>query len=187
MSFQIHTLETAPAAAREGLGRLVQSYGFLPNLAGVIAESPAALNGLLALMGAFDSKEMSLGPLERQIVLLTASVRNRCAYCAAAHGMMANMNGLDRREVETLQQGGPLRDARLNALRRFVEAVLDKRGWVEAADLEPFFAAGFTRAQVLEVVSGVALKTFTNYVNHIANPPVNAQFAPFLPAWEKAA
>lgn len=47
MPFQIHTVESAPAAARESLGRLVESYGFLPNLAGVIAESPAALNGLV--------------------------------------------------------------------------------------------------------------------------------------------
>lgn len=187
MPFQIHTVETAPAAAREALGKLVESYGFLPNLAGVIAESPAALNGLLGFMRAYDAKEMTLSPLERQIVLLTVSVRNRCAYCAAAHGMMANMNGLDRREVETLQQGGHLRDARLNALRRFAEAVLEKRGSADAADLGSFFAAGFTQAQVLEVVSGIALKTLTNYVNHIANPPVNPQFASFLPAWGKAA
>ena len=187
MPFQIHTLETAPEASRPALGKLVQNYGFLPNLAGVFAESPGALNGLLGFMGAFESQEMTLAPLERQIVLLTVAVWNKCAYCAAAHGMMANMCGLERGEVDALQQGRPLREGRLEALRRFTEAVLEKKGWTKDVDLAAFLGAGFSKAQIFEVLFGIALKTFTNYANHISKPPVNTQFAGFLPAWDKAA
>ena len=187
MKFQVHTVDSAPTGARETLGKLVQGYGFLPNLAGAIAESPATLSGLVGIMGAFDAPEMTLAPIERQVVLLAVSARNRCEYCTAAHSMLANMNGLDRAEIEKIQQGRPLADSRLQALRRIAEALVEKRGWVSDADLADFAAAGFTKGQVLEVVFGVALKTLTNYANHVAKPPVNAQFAAFVPNWAKAA
>ncbi|OGL14954.1 MAG: hypothetical protein A3F92_01010 [Candidatus Rokubacteria bacterium RIFCSPLOWO2_12_FULL_71_22] len=185
-TFPVHTLETVPAGARDALGRIMQSYGFVPNLAGAFAESPAALHGLLGAIGSFEAKEMTLTAVERQVVLLATSVLNRCRYCAAAHAMLAHKNGLDRGEVDGLQQGRPLADGKLEALRRFVEAVVDKRGWVSEGDLEAFLEAGFTRAQVYEVVFGVALKTLTNYANHIAKPRVNDQFAAFLPTWDGA-
>ncbi len=187
MTFRIHTPETAPAASKDILGVIEKKYGFLPNLAGVFAESAAALNGFVALAGAYDSPEMTLTPIERQVVLLAVSVRNRCEYCAAAHGTLAHMVGLDRAEIESLQESRPLSDARLNVLRKFTETVVEARGWTSEADLEKFFAAGFTKAQVFEVIHGVALKTLTNYVNHIAKPALNTQFAEFRPKWPKAA
>jgi alkylhydroperoxidase family enzyme len=51
------------------------------------------------------------------------------------------------------------------------------RGWVEETDIERFIAAGFTRAQVLEVILGVAMKTISNYSNHIAETPLDEAFA----------
>lgn len=183
MMFQVHDLNSAPAGSREALAKLVESYGFLPNIAGVFAESPPVLSGLLGAISAFNAKEMTLSPVERQVVLLAASARNRCEYCVAAHGMLASLNGLSRDEVENLQQGRALREGRMEALRRFVEVVIDSRGWVSEGELEKFLRAGFTKAQVLEVIFGVALKTLTNYANHITKPSVNEQFAEFLPNW----
>jgi len=187
MPFATHSLDSAPLPSREALGKLVQNYGFLPNLAGKFAESPAALNGLLGFMGAFESKDMTLTALERQVVLLTVSAWNECVYCAAAHSMMANMSGLERGQIDNLHRGKPLADVRLEALRRFVETVLERKGWADEADVRLFLDAGFTKAQVFEVLFGIALKTFTNYANHITKPEVNAQFAGFLPTWAKAA
>lgn len=187
MKFPVHTLESAPAASRGALGELAKAYGFLPNLAGAVAESPATLGALLGFMAAYDSKEMTLSPLERQIVLLAVSVKNRCEYCAAAHSMLSSANGLARAEIDRVQNGKPLTEARLEALRLFAEAVLEARGWVSDADLARFFAGGFSKAQVFEVIFGVALKTLTNYANHVARPPVNDQFAAFLPKWASAA
>ncbi len=187
MTFQIHTPETAPAEARETLGAIARNYGFVPNLAAAVAESPATLDGLLGFMSAYDAPAMTLSPVERQVVLVAVSVANKCEYCTAAHSMLAGKAGLARPEIDNLQEGRPLSDPRLEALRRFVETVVAERGLVSEAGLEVFFAAGFTKAQVLEVVFGVALKTLTNYANHIAKPPVNQQFAAFLPRWAEAA
>lgn len=186
MSFALHTVDTAPAAARPALQAVVERYGFLPNLAAVFAESPAVLGSLLTLMQNFDGPEMALSRLERQVVLLAASVQNRCEYCTAAHGMLAHMAGLDRAEVRNLQTGRPLGDARLQVLRSFVQAFVEKRGWVPDEAVDRLLASGFGRDQVLEIALGVALKTLTNYVNHMAKPPVNPQFAAFLPQMETA-
>ena len=50
---------------------------------------------------------------------------------------------------------------------------------VSEAEVEAFIDAGFTKAQVLEVVLAASLRTLTNYTNHIANVPLDAAFAPF--------
>lgn len=187
MDFQVYTTETAPAASRDTLAMIEKNYGFLPNLAGAFAESPPVLSALLGLLGGFDNPAMSLTALERQVVLLTTSAANRCVYCASAHGMLAHNAGLSREEVARVQQGEALADPRLRALQHFTKRLVAARGWVSDAEVEAFIAAGFTKAQVLEVVLGVAVKTLTNYANHITKPPVNEQFAAFRPTFVKAA
>lgn len=187
MNFPVHDLETAPAESGQALTRIAKRYGFVPNLAGVFATSPGALHGLLGVLEAFDSPLMKLDSIERQVVLLAVSVYNRCEYCTAAHGMVATHAGLERAELERLQKGLPLSNRRLQALRRFAEVVVDTRGLPSEHDLTEFAAAGYAEAEVLEVVFGVAVKTLTNYVNHIARPAVNEQFAAFVPDWAKVA
>ena len=51
-----------------------------------------------------------------------------------------------------------------------------KRGAVSDEDTAAFKKAGYTDAQILELVVGVALNTFTNYINNVARTPVNEQF-----------
>lgn len=187
MKFQVHDANTAPAGSRETLANIAEKYGFVPNLAAVFAESPGAMNGLLAGLAAYDNPELILNEIERQVVMLTVSVHNRCAYCTAAHSMLASKLGLDLDSVEDLQQERALPDPRLEALRCFTLAVIEKRGWISDEDKAAFSAAGYNSAGVLEVVLGVALKTLTNYANHITQPPVNEQFSAFLPNWPRAA
>lgn len=186
MLFPIHTFDTAPAESRDILERFLRSYGFLPNLGAALAESPSTLKGYVAMMGVFDSDDMALPALERQIVLLTVSTGNRCTYCAAAHGMLAAKHGLARSEVDKLMQGQPLSNGRLEALRCFADRIVAMRGRVTDGELAEFMAAGFTPTEALEVIFGVAVKTLTNYAHHLAKPPVNEQFADFLPRWTDA-
>ena len=55
---------------------------------------------------------------------------------------------------------------------------------LEPADVEAFHAAGYGRAQVLEVILGVGLKTLSNYTNHLVDTPLDAAFE--KNAWEPA-
>lgn len=187
MTFQVHTPETAPEGARETLQAIEQRYGFIPNLAGVFAASPGAFKGLLSALQANDDDALTLLPLDRQVVQIAVSVENRCDYCTAAHSMLASSLGLSKEQVVRLQRQQELDDPRLEALRSFATATVRQRGLIDDATLERFLSAGFTEDQVLEVILGVALKTLTNYANHVARPDVNSQFSEFLPTWESAA
>ncbi len=187
MTFNIHTVDSAPAGSKATLQKIQDTYGFIPNLAGVLAESTGTLNYLGGAMAAMDASEITLSEIEKQVVFLTTSVTNRCEYCTAAHSMLASMNGLSQEDIESLQDGGQLSDPKLENLRKFVEHVVEARGFAEDKAIAQFIDAGYAQAQILEVVAGVSLKTLTNYANHIAEPKVNEQFAQFLPKWNVAA
>ena len=44
-------------------------------------------------------------------------------------------------------------------------------------DITRFLAAGYTKPQVMELLLGVALKTISNYLDHISPSPLDAAFA----------
>ena len=151
-----------------------ERYGFVPNLAAFIAESPLVLSAVLTLSGQFD--ESSLSAKERQLVLLTVSALNGCDYCKTAHTALGKMEGMDSAQLQAIVAFKPLSDSRLEALRGFTRALVEEKGWVDEAKISAFLEAGFTRAQVFEVVLGIALKTITNYSNHLARAKPNEEF-----------
>ncbi len=63
--------------------------------------------------------------------------------------------------------------------------MVERRGWPSEAAIEAFFAAGYGRQQVLEVILGVTIKTHSNYVNHQAETPLDQAFQ--SGKWQKAA
>lgn len=173
--FVVHSQETAPEASRFALAGAQSKFGFVPNLIGMLADSPATVGGYLGLGEQFEKS--SFTPAERQVVLLAVSFENGCDYCMAAHTVVAGMSRVPAAAIEALRSGEPLPDARLEALAGFTRAVVRERGRVSERELAAFLAAGFTRAQVLEVVLGVAMKTLSNYANHIARTPLDPAFA----------
>ncbi len=173
--FPIHTPESAPAEAGDFLRELAKGYGFIPNLAGIMATAPALMRGYFQLNQLFE--QTSLSAPERQVVLLAASYTNTCDYCMAAHTTLAKMAGVPQGSIDALRAGQPLPDERLEALRRFTQAVVERRGHMPEADLQAFYDAGFTAQNVLEVVLGVGMKTLSNYTNHLAGTPLDSAFA----------
>ncbi len=174
--FDIHTKETAQAESAELLATAEKAYGFIPNLLGVFAESPATLKAYLSIGQIFD--ESSFSPTERQLVILTTSRLNECHYCIAAHSTVAEMQTVPTDVINAIRNDQPIADSKLEALRTFTTAVVEKRGWVTGDDTEAFLAAGYTKAQILEVILGTSFKTLSNYANHIADTPLDDAFAP---------
>jgi AhpD family alkylhydroperoxidase len=168
----IHTEESAPQASKVFLQGARKGFGFIPNLLGAMADAPSVIEGYLALYQAFD--QSSFTPVERQVVLLTVSFIHRCEYCMSGHSMLAEMAGMDAATYKALREGLPIADRRLEALRVYTRQVLLKRARVTQEELQPFLAAGYTRQQVMEVNLGIALKTLSNYTNHIHPVPVDA-------------
>jgi uncharacterized peroxidase-related enzyme len=172
--FEIYDENNAPDAARDTLKAAKASIGFLPNLLGELAESPATVEAYTTLSGIFDKTDLS--PVERQVVLLAVSVANACKYCVAAHSKVAEGAGMDHDVLNALRAGETLPDPRLNALAQFTRTVIAKRGWADDGDVQAFLEAGYSRANVFDVILGASLKTISNYANHIAETPLDRAF-----------
>jgi len=173
--FNLHTHNSAPHASKPLLQGVEKAYGFVPNVSAILAESPSTLKAYMTLAGIFD--HTSFTPAERQVVILAINEYNECHYCVAAHSVIAEMQGLPADAVDAIRDGDPIDEPRMEALRDFTNRVVATRGWVKERDVEKFLGAGFTLAQVLEVILGVAFKTISNYANHIADTPLDEAFA----------
>jgi uncharacterized peroxidase-related enzyme len=170
ISFPQHTLDTAPKASRPLLEAARAAWGFVPTLHATLAESPVALAAYTSL---FDIVGRStLHDRERQIAFLVTSVLHGCEYCVSGHTFLARKAGLSEASLQAIRGHAPIvGNAREQALRTFCEAVVRERGLVADAALESFVASGFTKCNVLEVVTIVATKVISNYTNHLAHTP----------------
>ncbi len=182
MDFAIYTVDTAPEGSKDALRHAKETFKFIPNLEGILAESPATLKSGMALWDLFESSSFS--SIEQQVVYLTANYEHGCNYCMAAHSGLAKMIGMAPEDIEALRLGEPLADKKLQALRYFTRQMIEARGWVTDEDIKNFLAAGYTKRHVLEVILGIAVKTIHNYTNHIAETPLDKEFQPYL--WSKA-
>lgn len=177
--FTAHTTETAPAGSAEVLEGVQAKMGFVPNLFAHLAESPTATKAyaqLSELLG-----QSSLSPQQLQIVLLATSVENRCHFCVAAHTAGGTKAGVARETLDAIRSKDTPDDPEDAALVQFTRRIVRERGWVPETDVKAFVDAGFSEAQVLDVITAVALKTLSNYSNHITNPALNAELEGF--AW----
>ncbi|PAV26121.1 carboxymuconolactone decarboxylase [Tamilnaduibacter salinus] len=179
--FPIHDENTAPEESRPLVEDSQKAMGMIPSLHGVMAESPQTLEAYqtlhdLVMNSSFDKDEQT-------VLWQTINVEHACHYCVPAHTGIAKSMGVSDEITNALRDETPLPDAKLEALRTFVLAVVRKRGNVSPDDLNAFYEAGYGHRQVLEVVLGTAQKVLSNYINHIAETPVDAPFQDFL--WTK--
>src|SRR3569832_2023701 len=177
-----HTVETAPDEVRPVMQAMQQRMGFIPSMAAKFAEAQSLLMGYRTLEPFFD--KTSFDPTERLVVYLTASYRHNCDFCMSAHSWGARRQGIDEEVVVALREGRSLADPKLEALRAFVAAMLEKRGAVSEEEKQAFFDAGYLPRQALEVILGLALKTMTNYTNALARTPPNPEFGAL---WQRRA
>lgn len=175
MNNTLHTINTAPSASVPALEGVLKSLGFIPNLFATFANAPAVLEGYLGISTAFAKSSFTAS--EQQIILLTASAENGCSYCVAAHTTIGKMQKIDKDILGALRDSQPLTDKRLETLRVFTSEVVKNRGMVSESTQTSFIKAGYTSAQALEVILGVAMKTLSNYVNHLSSPPLDSAFS----------
>ena len=162
--------EAAPAASKPLLDAVEKQLGVVPNLFRLVALSPAALQGFLGLNGAL-GKALDVRTRER-IALAVAQI-NGCDYCLSAHSYLGlNLAKIDAAEIALNRQGASS-DAKANAAVAFAAKVVKSRGKIVDADLQAVRAAGFTDAQIVEIVAVVAENVFTNFVNIVAQTEID--------------
>jgi len=180
LNYPIHTIASAPENSKAAVEQLQKAFGVVPNIAGVIANSPKLIN---ALVGVFQQvHSSSLTEPETQIVLLTDAVVNACTYTVAFHTGLALQQGISAEEADAIREHRAPRNKRFAALSSMAKTLIEKRGHASEQELDSFIAAGFTKEQVFEVIAIVAASTITNYAGTIANPPLDEPFRPY--AWQ---
>lgn len=152
--------------------------GAVPNLLRTLAHSPAALEAFLGFKATLGSGV--LPPRVREQIALLVAELNGCDYCLAAHSLAGKVTGLGGDDIIAARRGDAA-DKKVDALLKFVAAVVHSRGQVADEVLAAAREAGVSDAEVIEAVAHVALNILTNYTNHVAQPALDFPQAASLP------
>jgi uncharacterized peroxidase-related enzyme len=159
------TIADAPEKSQPLLDAVVKQLGSAPNMFRLISTSPATLEGYLSMSGALGKGALPAATRER-IALAVAEV-NGCDYCLSAHSYLGkNLAKLDDAEM-TANRNGASNDPKADAAVRFAAKVTRERGHIGDADFAAIKLAGYTDAQIIEIVQHVALNSWTNYFNNV--------------------
>jgi len=159
------TVDATPAGSQPLLQAVQKKLGMVPNMFRLIGHSPAALEGYLGLSGALAKGTLSAATGER--IALTVAEINGCDYCLSAHTYLGkNLAKLDDAEI-TANRSGASNDPKADAAVHFAAEVTRHRGHVGEEALRAVRLAGYDDAEVIEIVSHVALNTLTNYINEV--------------------
>ena len=177
LTLPLQTIDNAPPEAKAVLEKALAQVGFIPNMYGGMANVPGLLETYLAGYDAF-RKGSSLSPAEQEVVFLTVSRENGCEYCMSAHSMLADkMSNVPAAVTDAIRADGSIADPRLAALASFTCAMVGKRGLASKPDVSAFLEAGYTEHNILDIVLAIAVKTISNYTNHLFHTPLDEMFA----------
>ena len=174
---ELFDIETAPEGSRPLLEDSVKAFGMVPNLHAVMAGSPQVLEAYKMLHQLF--QDSSFNGDELTVIWQTINIEHGCHYCVPAHIAVAHMMEIDGGLIDALVNKKPLPNAKLQALQDITLKIVRERGQINSADVEAFYAAGFKPHQLMDIVLGVAQKVMSNYINHIADTPVDEPFKKF--------
>lgn len=148
---------------------LNKALGFVPNLYATYAHSDTALENYLN----FANAKTLLSAKEKEVVNLAVSEVNNCIYCLSAHTAIGKMNGFTDEQILELRAGEASFDNKFNALAKLAKNVTENRGRTDADVLENFFTAGYSKGNLIDVISLVGEKTISNYVHSTTQVPVD--------------
>jgi uncharacterized peroxidase-related enzyme len=162
-----------------------RNLGFVPNMYANMVNSPGVLQTYQLGYELFRS-EGGFTPVEQEVVFLSISRFNGCSYCMAAHSMIGDkMSKVPADVLAALRDGRALPDAKLQALAVFATIMVESRGAPTPEQLAAFKAAGYSDRHALEIILAIAVKTLSNYTNHVFHTEADAAFQGY--AWQPQA
>lgn len=178
--YQMNTKKVALESASERQQPILEgakkSIGAIPNMYANMVNSPGLLETYLHGYDVF-RKESGFTPEEQEVVFLTVSYLNGCNYCMAAHSVIAdNMSKVPADVTDAIREGREIGDEKLQALSAFTREMFVTRGRPSSEAAQAFLEAGYTERQILEIILALAVKTLSNYSNHVFGTEVDAMF-----------
>jgi uncharacterized peroxidase-related enzyme len=151
--------------------------GLVPNMTRVMAVNPIVLESYLALAGTL--AQGRLDPRVRTLIALTVAQANGCDYCLSVHTAVGGMQKLSA-DALTAARDGLSSEPRTRAVLALAQAIVNARGHISDGDLAAARQADLDDAEIAEIVAQVALNSFTNFFNSVADteidfPAVRAQ------------
>lgn len=184
LTLPVRTIENADPKAKAVLEKAQAQVGFIPNMYAGMVNSPGLLETYLDGYDRF-RKGSGFAAAEQEVVFLTISRHNGCAYCMAAHSMLADkMSKVPPEVTDAIRDGRPIPDSRLAALSAFTSTMLVSRGLPSSADVKAFLGAGYQERHILEIILAIAVKTLSNYSNHLFHTALDERFSSH--AWKKS-
>lgn len=172
----LRTIDDAEPEAKALLEGAKKKMGFVPNMYGAMANSPGLLNTYMQGYSAF-RENSGFSSIEQEVIFLAISQVNGCEYCMAAHSFLAEAaSGVPSDVTAAIRDGKPVPEIQLSALSIFTRLMVTKRGLPSLDNVESFLAAGYKEKDVLEIIHAIAVKTISNYTNHIFHTDVDDAF-----------
>ena len=167
---RIQTVENPDGKAKELLDGVEKKIGMVPNIYATMAQAPSVLE--FALKGNEILGSGSLSAALREQIALTVAGYNGCDYCASAHTKIGEGAGLSSDQTQAALKG-QADDDKAQAALTFTLALLKNRGQVSGSDIEDVKSAGFSDAEVIEIIAATTFNIFTNYFNETVETEVD--------------
>ncbi len=160
----------AQGKAKEYLDGIQAKLGGTPNIFKTFANSPAV--GEFYANGSAALAKSTLSAGVREQLALTVAGANSCDYCASAHTAIGKKAGVADDELPAALKAQS-KDKKTQVALAFAKKVVDTKANVNDADVKALTDAGYTDAEVLEIIAIIAFNIFTNYFNHIVGTQVD--------------
>ena len=169
-NLEILKKEQVAPETQEIFDNLKKAAGMVPNVYAVAANSHSGLKALLGLGETL--KKGNFSGKEEEAIALAVGQTNQCGYCVSAHTALAKMRGFSESEALDIRKG-QIEDAKLKVLTDLAREFTASRGLPSQETIERFFDAGYSKGALVDLIGFVALNTFTNYLNHIADTEID--------------
>lgn len=169
--------DSISSISQEILDRTQKGLGFIPNMYQKMGNNPALLDAYTYAYNSFRANS-GFNSVEQEVIFLSVAYENNCEYCMAAHSFIADMMSKVPLEVtNAIRDNKQIPDEKLAALSRLTRSLTSNRGHVSQLEVDDFLSTGYSEEHVLGIVAGIAVKTLSNYSNHLTSPDVDAAFA----------
>lgn len=174
----LKTINNAELVAKTLLESAQKKMGFVPNMYYAMANSPGLLNTYMQGYSTF-RENSGFSSMEQEVIFLAISQVNGCEYCMAAHSFLAEAaSGVPSDVTAAIRDGSPVPEMQLSALSVFTHVMVSTRGLPSQTNVETFLSAGYEEKHILEIIHAIAIKTISNYTNHIFHTELDNIFSP---------
>lgn len=175
-SFKEITIKNAGDDAKPVLEEAKKRIGYVPNIYGMMANSASLLQTYT--MGDSRFRKNSLfNHSEKEIIYLTISKENACSYCVAVHSTLADtISKVPKAITNAIREDKHVPNEKYAALIDFTKIMVVSRGQPSNQDINKFLSAGYSELHILDIIHAIAIKTMSNYANHLFNTPVDEMF-----------